>query len=117
MSGTSKIAIVVGLVFIGLLIGFVLNNWTLEPIYEFASCSYNIHSCEYPDWSGICTSEITDKCCMDVRMCGGQITDDPMYCLSRYCTNEDYYCKPVYQDSVQGVDSYKCTCTSIYEPL
>jgi hypothetical protein len=96
---------------IGMVALFALINFVNQGLYSTGCCWLNGNfSCgmDCPDWNGECTSEIKDECCMDVRMCGGTVSD-PSDCWDDYCTTEGKMCDGVYQ--VGGM--YECKCVDI----
>ncbi len=101
---TALVFFILGIVFL-----FVVNNFNGEPVYDFVSCTYNKHSCEAPAWDGICTDEIEDECCTEIRVCSG-IVSNPTDCLDKYCYEDGKRCEGIY--TTQGL--YECKCIGIY---
>lgn len=98
----------------GLVVLFVVNNWTNQQAYDFISCSYNANDCDGLEWDGECDSTIEDACCdyMDVDMCDGQEVTNGDECFHFYCEDSDECCYPVY-DTEGGSGNYICTCKDI----
>lgn len=106
---------------VGILILFLLNNFTTAGVYEVVSCTFNQHSCYFnescpdcpdcEDWNGDCTQEIKNDCCDPVRVCSGQFVQNYYDCFDLYCWTDNYKCEPVEQ--IQG--GYKCTCENIMQ--
>lgn len=96
--------------FLGVVLLFVLIQ-LLFSVFDLSCCTYNNFTCENRTkeraWDGKCTDRIIDECCIDVRMCGGQIVDHAWDCPTRYCVENGEVCMPV--PLVQG-DKYQCTC-------
>lgn len=94
---------------LGMFVLFALNNFSTEQVYKVISCTFNKHDCECdcPDWDGTCTQEIEDKCCMDIRWCGGTVNYE-YECLDKYCEDEGYTCGAV--PVLQGIE---CKCLKV----
>lgn len=93
---------------LGIIVLFLVNNFTVKKAYEVVSCTYNQYSCEAPAWNGQCTDEIRDQCCIDVRICGGTV-GNPMECYTKYCTASNNFCKPF--SRIDGL--WDCRCADI----
>lgn len=91
-------------------------NMTIQPVYDIGACTFNQYSCEFetPDWDGVCTTEMEDECCEDIRLCSGQLVDDPLDCYDKYCWTSGESCYPEFQIDA---GNYKCTCKDVLQPL
>lgn len=92
----------------GALVLYLVNNFTVEPAYEVISCTNNQFSCDMPAWNGVCTQEIEDECCEEIRVCSGTV-EDPYDCLDKYCYEEGEKCLPF--DRID--QKYDCRCADI----
>lgn len=93
--------------FMGMAFLFLLNNFSTEGIYKFVSCTYNQHECDNACWDGVCTDEIIDECCVDIRYCEGGV-DAEWECLDRYCVEEGKTCVAQF-----NIDRLECGCEKI----
>jgi len=97
---------------IGMVLLFVINNYTTQEAYDAISCTYNQNSCAAEGWDGICAQGVIDECCMDVDMCGGQVVDNPYECYHYYCTDSGKFCDAEY-DEQGGTGKYICACSAV----
>lgn len=99
---------------LGIILLFVVNNWTTQGVYDIVSCTYNQNDCpgcgEDADWNGDCTYEIKNECCFNVDVCGGQRVDNFEDCYHYYCTDSNKYCGVVDEEYNQDAGTYKYIC-------
>jgi hypothetical protein len=95
--------ILIGLFVAGLVTMCLLSYF---GIFNCAGCGESI------TWDGQCTANITEECCMDIRMCGG-IVDNPSLCYTKYCEASGEHCVPVDGGEIQE-GQFECKCESIY---
>jgi len=105
-------------VFIGAFVVFLLlNNLTL--LYVPFSCWFNTYECGggQDEWDHNCSTALAQQvqveCCMDVRMCGGNVNEYGM-CSDKYCSDAGEWCVGVYNVATQD---YTCTCKPVEEFL
>jgi len=91
---------------------FINQDFIFQPgAYNTGCCTWEGNkTCGFdcPPWNGICTEEIKDQCCEPVRVCSGQVVDDPWECYIKYCWDEKM-CLPEYDVATA---KYKCVCTT-----
>lgn len=101
-----RIAIVVFIV--AALATWLIINLDGQVTYDLGCCTINGgKTC------GIeCTADVVNECCedcIDVRLCSGQLVQNPEECFTKYCIQEQA-CKPVFNIALDG---YTCTCKDI----
>ena len=103
------------IIIVALVIAWLAENKTMDWVYDLGCCSINDYNCtDCSGWDGICTQEIKDECCEPVRVCAGQLVDDPLDCYDDYCWNVGEKCVPEYD---VATTKYKCTCMTVSEML
>lgn len=92
---------------IGVIVLYYLNNHSTQKIYNVVSCTQNEYSCNFT-WNHVCTDEMEDECCEEIRYCGGTV-QSPYDCLDKYCTESGKYCMGEYNT----LGMYTCGCQPI----
>ena len=66
-----------------------------------------------PAWNGQCTDQIKDICCENVRLCTGQIVENPLECFTYYCWADDECCYPTPNGDDPIAMTFTCNCKDI----
>ena len=101
--------LIIGVFAVSAIITVVGINMTIPVAYEIGACTFNKFSCDYDI---VCTDEIIDECCTPIRVCAGQLVDDPLDCYDDYCYEVGHKCIPEYD---VAASKYACTCEAVVD--